>query len=171
MQIRVNAEPAAFYRLVVFISLHPCKDPSSSEHPCCIHVSHRSESPVAAARAFCPLHPTAVSYSPDTLFSFAFCTSSAEVLHSRWSQLFFFSASLLTSPEAWYRFGASLETIADVLPGPYLEDCSRSHCILSGCSPRDLLQVASGPILLLLTCVSPEGMLAVAWPPYLCLLL
>lgn len=84
---------------------------------------------------------------------------------------FFFSASLLTSPEAWYRFGASLETIADVLPGPYLEDCSRSHCILSGCSPRDLLQVASGPILLLLTCVSPEGMLAVAWPPYLCLLL
>lgn len=33
MQIRVNAEPAAFYRLVAFISLCPHKDPPSLGHP------------------------------------------------------------------------------------------------------------------------------------------
>lgn len=49
MQIRVNAEPAAFYRSVAFISLCPHEDPPSLGHSSCIHVSQRSPSPVAAA--------------------------------------------------------------------------------------------------------------------------
>lgn len=127
MQIRVNAEPAAFYRLVVLISLYPQKDCPSSEHPCCVHVSHRSPSSVSAARAFYPFHSTAASYSPDTLFS-AFCASSAEIIHSNWRQLFFLClpSDILRSR---YRFGAGLETSTDVLPGPCLEDCSKSYCI------------------------------------------
>lgn len=35
-------------------------------------------------------------------------------------------------------------------------------------SAEDLLHVASGPILLLLACMSSVGVLPATWPPYLC---
>lgn len=38
-------------------------------------------------------------------------------------------------------------------------------------SSEDLLHVASGPVLLLLACMSSVAVLAATWPPYLCLLL
>lgn len=98
MQIRVNAEPAAFYRLVVLMSLYPQKDCPSSEYPCCVHISQRNPSSVA------------------------------EIIHSNWRQLSFLCVPS-NSLKGKYRFVAGLEAITGVLPGPYLEDCSKSYCI------------------------------------------
>lgn len=87
--------------------------------------SHIPKEPKFCCYSFLSLplqHHTAL-----TLF-FAFYTSSVETIHSNWRQL-----SFLCLPfnifRGRYRFGAGLETITDVFPGPYLEDCSKFYCI------------------------------------------
>lgn len=93
VQVQAHADPcqcrnSCFLQVSSIHFLHPYRDPASSGHPSCIHVSQRSPNPVGAAGAFCLLHPTAsVGYLQGhtalTLF-FAFCASSAEILHSSW---------------------------------------------------------------------------------------